>query len=101
MSMIENTFTLSPAASSSPESRRAWWASGFGRYTTKRREELGMTLARAAELSGLELSEWCSLESGWVPEDMDVIRSIAGTLRINWKDLLFLACFTGSFQSYC
>jgi hypothetical protein len=60
-----------------------------------------MTLARAAELSGLELSEWCSLESGWIPEDMDTIRSIAGTLRIDWKDLLFLACFTGSFQNCC
>lgn len=73
----------------------------MGRYASKRREELGITLARAAELSGLELSEWCALESGWIPEDMNTIRAVAGTLRIDWKDLSFLACFAGSFQDCC
>jgi hypothetical protein len=60
-----------------------------------------MTLARAAELSGLALSEWCALESGWVPEDMNTIRSIAGTLRIDWKDYSFLACFAEAHQNHC
>jgi transcriptional regulator with XRE-family HTH domain len=94
--------SITPTApASTPESRRAWWASALARYTSKRREELGMTLARAAELSGLELSEWCALESGWVPEEMDTIRAIAGTLRVDWKDLSFLTCFAGSFQDCC
>jgi transcriptional regulator with XRE-family HTH domain len=99
--MHESPFVLSPPSTSTPETRRAWWASSVGRYACKRREELGMTLARAAELSGPELSEWCALESGWIPEDMNTIRAIAGTLRIDWKDLSFLACFAGSFQDCC
>ena len=101
MSMFESAFILSAPAASTPESQRAWWASALGRYTTKRREELGMTLARAAELSGLELSEWCALESGWVPEELGTIRAIVGTLRIDWKDYSFLACFASSFQDCC
>jgi hypothetical protein len=60
-----------------------------------------MTLARAAELSGLELLEWCALESGWIAEDINTIHAIAATVRIDWKDLSFLACFAGSFQSCC
>ena len=40
--------------------------------------ELGLTVGAAAELAGLEVSEWCALECRWVPEELNVIRSIAG-----------------------
>jgi hypothetical protein len=58
---------------------------------TRRREELGLSLKRAAELAGLELSEWCALEAGWVPEDMYRLQAIAGTLQASWADYSFLA----------
>ena len=72
---------------------RPGWASGLAYYTRRRREELGLTVERAAEQAGLELSEWYALESGWVPDpdDMNRIEAIAATLEIFWGDYSFLA----------
>ena len=72
---------------------RPGWTSGLARYTRRRREELGLSVERAAELAGLELSEWYALESGWVPDpdDMNRIEAIAATLEIFWGDYSFLA----------
>src|SRR6201999_480412 len=66
------------------------WISALSRYTRERREELGLSLERAADLAGLELSEWCALESGWVPEDMGIMLAIAATLQTSWADYSFL-----------
>ena len=70
------------------------WGGGLTRYIRQRREELGLTQERAAQLAGMQLSQWCALESGWVPdmpEGMDMIQAIAGTLETSWADLSFLA----------
>jgi transcriptional regulator with XRE-family HTH domain len=64
------------------------------RYIRQRRKELGLTQERAAQLAGMELSQWCALESGWapgMPEDMHMLQAIAGTLETSWADLSFLA----------
>jgi len=72
---------------------RPGWTSGLARYTRRRREELGLSVERAAKLAGLELSEWYALESGWVPDsdDMNRIEAIAATLEVSWVDYSFLA----------
>ena len=69
------------------------WAAGLARYTRQRREELGLTVERAAELAGLELSEWCALESGALPDldDTGRLRAIAATLQISWVEYSFPA----------
>ncbi len=70
------------------------WGGGLARYIRQRRQQLGLTQERAAELAGMQLSQWCALESGWVPdmpEGMDMIQAIAGTLETSWADLSFLA----------
>ena len=70
------------------------WCGGLSRYIRQRREELGFTQERAAQLAGLELSEWCALESGWVPnmpDDMNMLMGIAGTLETSWAEFSFLA----------
>jgi hypothetical protein len=71
---------------------RPGWASGLARYTRRRREQLGLTIEHAAQLAGLELSQWCALESGWVPDpdDLSRIEAIAATLEIFWGDYSFL-----------
>ena len=47
-----------------------------------RREELGLSIERAAQLSGMVVSEWYALEAGWVPDDESgLLRAIAGTLE--------------------
>jgi len=89
MSMHESPDTLSAVDfNASPLN----WAAGLGRYTRRRRVELGLTIERAAKLAGLELSQWCALESGWVPDpdDMNRIEAIAATLQIFWGDYSFL-----------
>ena len=92
-----NTTTINAAAQ---EASRRWWASALARYTSRRREDLGLTVTAAAALAGLELSEWCALEDGWVPEDLATLRSIAATLRVRWTDYHGLA-FLAGLQQRC
>ena len=68
------------------------WPAGLACYTRRRRVELGLTIERAAKLAGMELSEWCALESGWVPEadDFARIEAIAATLQIFWGEYSIL-----------
>ncbi len=77
---------------------RLWQASALARYTRKRRAQLGLTVEEAAELSGMKLCDWAAMESGWVPENHDVIRAVAETLETGWPDLELLALFAHSAQ---
>ena len=90
MSMPQIPSILSTVDFTAP---RPGWISALACYTRKRREDLGLSLECAAELAGLEMSEWAALESGWVPnpDDLALIRSIAGTLEVSWVDFSFLA----------
>lgn len=60
-----------------------------------------MTVARAAELSGLELSEWYALETGWVPEDRKVHHAIADTLQVDISNIGILADIASNHQYRC
>jgi transcriptional regulator with XRE-family HTH domain len=67
----------------------AFLLAGCIRY---RREELGLSMERAAELAGLELSEWCDLENGWVPSnESKLLRLIAGALDACYGRVSFVA----------
>lgn len=57
----------------------------------RRRRELRLSVERAAELAGMETSEWCALEYGWVPTDSSVLRAVAGTLEASYLEISFLA----------
>ena len=70
---------------------RLAWDAALARYSRQRRKQLGLTQERAAQLAGLELSEWCAMEAGWVPDDMGTIQAIAATLETSWADYSFLA----------
>jgi len=74
-------------ASARPAAKTNWLTSALACYARNRREQLDLTAEQAAGLSGMELSEWYALESGWVPENRDVIRAIAATLRVRWTEL--------------
>jgi transcriptional regulator with XRE-family HTH domain len=95
MSQISST---APSTTASAEAERLWWVSAVARYTRKRREQLGLTVERAAELSGLALSQWLALEDSWVPEETMVIIAIATTLQVRWSDLELVALFTRAAQ---
>ncbi len=67
------------------------YASALGRYIHDRRLELGLTVAEAAELTGMEFCHWAALEGGWVPQDDNLIRSIAATLEVVNAQIAILA----------
>ena len=50
-----------------------------------------MSVERAADLAGMQVSEWCALEAGWVPNTLDVLRAVADTLELGYLQLSFLA----------
>jgi len=61
---------------------RANMAMLFACSVRRRREALGLSVRRAAELSGMEASEWYALEAGWVPTiESGLLDAIAGTLQ--------------------
>jgi hypothetical protein len=86
--------SITASASAAHPDRPPCWFNILARYTRKRREELDLSLERAAELAGLENSEWDALESGWwVPasDNLPLIRAIAGALEVSWMDYSILA----------
>ena len=65
----------------------------------RRREELGLSIERAAKLTGLEISQWYALEAGWVPNlESGLLEAIAGTLEVSFPDVLFIADVSSAFQ---
>jgi transcriptional regulator with XRE-family HTH domain len=56
----------------------------------RRRENLGMSVERAADLAGMKVCQWCALEAGWVP-DSCVLCAVAETLDLGCLQLSFLA----------
>ena len=71
-----------------PELRRQSWGRLFGLGIRATRTEVGLTVEEAAGLSGIELSEWMSIEDGHVPQQVDRLRSISATLEISFEKML-------------
>jgi len=90
--------SVTPAAPLSADPSRL--TAALAHYTSTRREHLGLTVAQAAELSGLELSQWCALEDGWVPESLSTVRAIAATLRVRWTEY-HVATFLAGCEQKC
>ncbi len=61
---------------------RADWAMLLARSVRQCRQQLGLPVQRAAELSGMVVSDWYALEAGWVPSvESGLLDSIAGALQ--------------------
>lgn len=70
----------------------------LSRYVCQRREDLGLTIAKAAQLAGISFSEWCALESGWMPHDPATLHAIRATLKAGFHDfyaIVQMSQFTG------
>lgn len=63
----------------------------LGNTVQRRRMSLGMSVERTADLAGMQVSEWCALEDGWVPDTLCILRAVADTLELNALQLSFLA----------
>jgi transcriptional regulator with XRE-family HTH domain len=99
MSQIGSIAPSTPAAiNEATEAERQWWASAIARYSRVRREKLGLSVERAAELSGLEMPQWLALEDNWIPEEVCVILAIAAALQVRWSDIELVAMFARAAQ---
>ena len=85
MNQNEPVVPAAPSTTDTNAANRAWWSTALGRYVVARRNTLGLTVTQACAISGLQLSEWLSLEEGWIPENRDTICDIAATLNISWS----------------
>jgi predicted transcriptional regulator len=66
---------------------RVFYTHLFARLVRDRRRKLGLTVNRAAELAGITSSQWVSIEAGWVPQDHQIVRTIAAALEIRATEL--------------
>lgn len=69
---------------------RHYAAHMLGEAAYQRRQDLGLSVAEAAALSGMEVSQWMALEEGaWIPEDDGPeLQPIAETLEVSEVDVL-------------
>jgi hypothetical protein len=67
-----------------------WFATALARYVQRRRAQLRLKPARAAEPSGVTLQEWESIETGLVPAEDKLVR-IADVLRADCSKFEMLA----------
>ena len=100
MSMIE-IGSNAPIPSAAPqEGDPSWWDLALAHATRRCREQLGLTIEAAAELAGLQSSEWVSLEAGWVPWEEDTLHAIASTLQVCRGEYFGLAAIVRIHQEY-
>ncbi|SPE23285.1 hypothetical protein SBA5_380056 [Candidatus Sulfotelmatomonas gaucii] len=77
-----------------PEQRRAVWGSLFGSYIGAIRKNTGLSIEQAAGLSGMQASEWTSIEEGTVPQDINRLRAMTDAMSISFDTIanLVLLC---------
>ena len=66
---MSNDSVTAPKHPTVSAAERADMAMLLARSVRQRREQLGLSVQRAAELSGMVVSDWYALEAGWVPDD--------------------------------
>lgn len=83
------------SASSSPSRpfvlRRPTQDAPFSGCIRRLREARGLAVAEAAELAGMQISEWAAIEEGWVPDDPVWLRPLAAVLEVDWETVETLA----------
>jgi hypothetical protein len=83
--------SMTELANPTKKSDRIQAALALANCVQRRRQNLGMSIERAADLSGMQVFEWCALEAGWVPDSFCVLRAVAELLGLGWLQLSFLA----------
>jgi hypothetical protein len=72
----------------------------FGHTVQARRQELGISLFEAADLSGMTIWQWAAIEECLsVPTERNLLLAISGTLEFNFFMLVLLANLSSVAQS--
>jgi transcriptional regulator with XRE-family HTH domain len=69
---------------------RRFWAGIFAKAIRHNRQARGLSVEDAAQLAGMEASEWAAIEAGSVPQTTAQLHALAGTLEIGYDRLLNL-----------
>ena len=88
---MSNNFVTAPKHPNVSAAERADWAMLLARSVRQRREQLGLSVRRAAHLSGMVVSDWYALEAGWVSDDESQLRAIAGALETGYIQTSLIA----------
>ena len=77
-----------------PELRRQSMGRLFGFCIRETRKNARLSIEDAARLSGMELTEWMTIEAGNVPQDINRLRAMAGALEISFETVasMVLVC---------
>ena len=77
-----------------PEIRRKSMGRLFGFCIQKTRESTGLSIEDAAQLSGMERSQWLSIEEGNVPQEINQLRAMAEVMQVNFDQIasMVLVC---------
>jgi len=77
-----------------PEQRRAVWGRMFGFGIQEARKKANLSIAEAARLSGMQVSEWMAIEEGSVPQDINQLRAMTDAMAISFDSIanLVLLC---------
>lgn len=70
---------------------RQFWGRMFGSGIRTHRERAGISIAEAAGLSGMEISEWMAIEDGHVPQDVNRLRAMAAAIEMRYENISTLA----------
>lgn len=72
----------------------------FGNTIQARRQELGISLFEAADLSGMTVWQWAAVEECLsVPTERNLLLAISGTLELNFFMLVLVANLSSVSQS--
>lgn len=74
-----------------PDLRRQFWGWMFSFSILQTREAAGLSIEQAAQLSGMEVSEWGAIEDGHVPADLNRLRAMAEALSIRYDQIATMA----------
>ncbi len=66
----------------------------FGSCIHESRKTAGLSLEKAARLSGMKTSEWMAVEEGCVPQDINQLRAMADAMEISFDQIgtLVMVC---------
>jgi hypothetical protein len=79
-----------PSPSCLPELRRGAFGRLLGHNIRSVREGKGLSIEQGACLSGMEVSEWTAFEEGYVPQDINRLRAMAGAIEIRFDQIAML-----------
>ena len=65
------------------------WSRMFGSFMASGREKAGLSVERAAKLTGIDAQRWSAMEAGdWLPETRQQFHLIASGLDIDWDTMV-------------